>query len=116
MITFKSRFSVYFDTSSDLALFHTSLCRIKEKPLTVNLCESDFSPDEWNTISYITDLTRRGSFFELDEPYMVNNFFSIIEKVKNRRRKAGFRKLDFGNMELKIWNELYDLLPMEDAL
>lgn len=115
MITFKTKFSVYFDTCNDLALFHTSLCRIKEKPITVNLCESDFTSDEWNTISFMVDLTRRGSFFELDEPYQVNDFFSIIEKIKNRRKKAGFRKLEFPAPEIKIWNELYSLLPTEDV-
>ena len=113
MITFHAKFSVYFDSSNDLKSFNQSLYRIKDTPLSVNLTESDFTSDEWITIIYLCDLTKKGSFFELDEPSQVNNLFSIIEKVKFRRQKAGFKKAEFPKCELLIWHELYELLPKE---
>jgi len=114
MITFKTKFGVYFNTCDELKLFNQSLYKIIKNPASVNFSEKDFTPDQWDTINGIWSLTKKGSFFELDMPEQVNNLFSIIDIVKNRRKNAGFKKLDFTAPELKIWDELYELLPKEE--
>jgi hypothetical protein len=111
MITFQTKFSVYFDTVKDMQTFHRALMRIQANPLSVNL--STLSEEELSTVNYIADLTRNGSFFELEDPSYVNHFFSIIDKIKSRRQRAGFQKAEFPKNELAIWNELDSLLPRE---
>lgn len=96
MITFQTKFSVYFDTVKDMQTFHRSLMRIQANPLSVNL--STLSEEE---------------LFELEDPSYVNHFFSIIDKIKSRRQRAGFQKAEFPKNELAIWNELDGLLPRE---
>ena|ERR1035437_6920615 len=112
-VTYEFTERISFENSNDMKLMRSALMKLRDNPCSVNMSEQDFSADEWDIIPYFIDLTRKGSFFELDNEDHVNLWYSIIEKINTRRKKAGFIKMNFIKEQLRVLKEAYDPLPKE---